>query len=111
MSSELRKYGSTSVVQTSNIGFTSEVSDYLVVHTGLGRFPCLPLSLSLMRRKKGKGRQKAHNKHRRLMFYAQPTSADGSRQLTNNLSEIIWLLVFYAQPTGRVNPRRNRQRE
>ena len=36
MSSELRKYGSTSVVQTSNIGFTSEVSDYLVVHTGPG---------------------------------------------------------------------------
>ena len=34
MSSELRKYGSTSVVQTSNISFTSEVSDYLVVHTG-----------------------------------------------------------------------------
>ena len=34
MSSELPKYGSTSVVQTSNIGFTSEVSDYLVVHTG-----------------------------------------------------------------------------
>ena len=34
MSSELRKYGSTSVAQTSNIGFTSEVSDYLVVHTG-----------------------------------------------------------------------------
>ena len=34
MSNELRKYGSTSVVQTSNIGFTSEVSDYLVVHTG-----------------------------------------------------------------------------
>ena len=25
-----------SVVQTSNVGFTSEVSDYLVVHTGLG---------------------------------------------------------------------------
>ena len=24
----------TSVVQTSNVGFTSEVSDYLVVHTG-----------------------------------------------------------------------------
>ena len=36
MSSELRKYGSTSVVQTSNIGFTSEVSDYLVVHMGPG---------------------------------------------------------------------------
>ena len=36
MNSELRKYGSTSVVQTSNIGFTSEVSDYLVVHTGPG---------------------------------------------------------------------------
>ena len=34
MSNELRKYGSPSVVQTSNIGFTSEVSDYLVVHTG-----------------------------------------------------------------------------
>ena len=34
MSSELRKYGSTSVVHTPNIGFTSEVSDYLVVHTG-----------------------------------------------------------------------------
>ena len=27
----------TSVVQTSNVGFTSEVSDYLVVHTGPGR--------------------------------------------------------------------------
>ena len=26
----------TSVVQTSNVGFTSEVSDYLVVHTGPG---------------------------------------------------------------------------
>ena len=26
----------TSVVQTSNVGFTSEVSDYLVVHTGHG---------------------------------------------------------------------------
>ena len=26
----------TSVVQTLNVGFTSEVSDYLVVHTGLG---------------------------------------------------------------------------
>ena len=38
MSSELRKQGSTSVVQTSNIGFTSEVSDYLVVHTGPGVF-------------------------------------------------------------------------
>ena len=25
-----------SVVQTSNVGFTSEVSDYLVVHTGPG---------------------------------------------------------------------------
>ena len=36
MSSELPKYGSTFVVQTSNIGFTSEVSDYLVVHTGPG---------------------------------------------------------------------------
>ena len=24
----------TTVVQTSNVGFTSEVSDYLVVHTG-----------------------------------------------------------------------------
>ena len=24
----------TSVVQASNVGFTSEVSDYLVVHTG-----------------------------------------------------------------------------
>ena len=24
----------TSVVQTSNVGFTSEVPDYLVVHTG-----------------------------------------------------------------------------
>ena len=35
MSSELGKYGSTSVVQTSNIGFTSEVSDYLVVHRAL----------------------------------------------------------------------------
>ena len=34
MSSELGKYGSTSVVQTWNVGFTSEVSDYLVVHTG-----------------------------------------------------------------------------
>ena len=33
MSGELRKYGSTSVVQTWNVGFTSEVSDYLVVHT------------------------------------------------------------------------------
>ena len=32
--SEFRKYRSTSVVQTSHIGFTSEVSDYLVVHTG-----------------------------------------------------------------------------
>ena len=28
----------TSVVQTSNVGFTSEVSDYLVVHTGPGPF-------------------------------------------------------------------------
>ena len=37
MSSELGKYGSTSVVQTSNVGFTSEVSHYLVVHTGPGR--------------------------------------------------------------------------
>ena len=36
MSSELGKYGSTSVVQTSNVGFTSKVSDYLVVHTGPG---------------------------------------------------------------------------
>ena len=27
----------TSVVQTSNVGFTSEVSDYLVVYTGPGR--------------------------------------------------------------------------
>ena len=26
----------TSVVQTSNVGFTPEVPDYLVVHTGLG---------------------------------------------------------------------------
>ena len=26
----------TSVVQTSNVGFTSEVPDYLVVHTGHG---------------------------------------------------------------------------
>ena len=26
----------TSEVQTSNVGFTSEVSDYLVVHTGPG---------------------------------------------------------------------------
>ena len=26
----------TLVVQTSNVGFTSEVSDYLVVHTGPG---------------------------------------------------------------------------
>ena len=26
----------TTVVQTSNVGFTSEVSDYLVVHTGPG---------------------------------------------------------------------------
>ena len=26
----------TSVVQASNFGFTSEVSDYLVVHTGPG---------------------------------------------------------------------------
>ena len=26
----------TSVVQTSSVGFTSEVSDYLVVHTGAG---------------------------------------------------------------------------
>ena len=26
----------SSVVQTSNVGFTSEVSDYLVVHTGPG---------------------------------------------------------------------------
>ena len=26
----------TSVVQTSNVGFASEVSDYLVVHTGPG---------------------------------------------------------------------------
>ena len=25
-----------SVVQTSNVGYTSEVSDYLVVHTGPG---------------------------------------------------------------------------
>ena len=37
MSSELGKYGSTAVVQTSNIGFISEVSDYLVVHTGPGK--------------------------------------------------------------------------
>ena len=36
MSSELRKYGSTSAVQTLSVGFTSEVSDYLVVHTGPG---------------------------------------------------------------------------
>ena len=28
-----------SVVQTSNVGFTSEVSDYLVVHTGPDLFP------------------------------------------------------------------------
>ena len=27
----------TTEVQTSNVGFTSEVSDYLVVHTGPGR--------------------------------------------------------------------------
>ena len=26
----------TTAVQTSNVGFTSEVSDYLVVHTGPG---------------------------------------------------------------------------
>ena len=45
MSSELRKYGSTSVVQTSNIGFTSEVSNYLVVHTGPGE-GILPLELT-----------------------------------------------------------------
>ena len=36
MSSELGKYGSTTVVQTFNVGFTSEVSHYLVVHTGPG---------------------------------------------------------------------------
>ena len=51
MSSELRKYGSTSVVQTSNIGFTSEVSDYLVVHTGPGwvkSFLCILMSAALM---------------------------------------------------------------
>ena len=28
----------TSVVQTLNVGFTSEVSDYLVVHTGPGAY-------------------------------------------------------------------------
>ena len=28
----------TTEVQTSNVGFTSEVSDYLVVHTGPGLF-------------------------------------------------------------------------
>ena len=28
----------TTVVQTSNVGFTSEVSDYLVVHTGPEQF-------------------------------------------------------------------------
>ena len=44
MSSELRKYGSTSVVQTSNVGFTSEVYDYLVVHTGPDVFPWLYVS-------------------------------------------------------------------
>ena len=27
----------TTEVQTSNVGFTSEVSDYLVVHTGPGQ--------------------------------------------------------------------------
>ena len=31
----------TSVVQTSNVGFTSEVSDYLVVHTGPGEHQSL----------------------------------------------------------------------
>ena len=36
MSSELGKYGSTSVVQASSISFTFEVSDHLVVHTGPG---------------------------------------------------------------------------
>ena len=38
-----------SVVQTSNVGFTSEVSDYLVVHTGpeLSLSP-LPLSATSM---------------------------------------------------------------
>ena len=36
MSSELRKYGSTAVVQTPSVGFTSEVSDYLAVHNGPG---------------------------------------------------------------------------
>ena len=34
MSSELRKNGSTSVAQTSNVGFTSQVSHHLVVHRG-----------------------------------------------------------------------------
>ena len=29
----------TSVVQASNVGFTSEVSDYLVMHTGPGFAP------------------------------------------------------------------------
>ena len=37
----------TSVVQTSNVGFTSEVSDYLVVHMGPGALhTAVVLSLS-----------------------------------------------------------------
>ena len=43
----------TSVVQTSNVGFTSEVSDYLVLHTGPGPPPvsfdaqCVAVNLPL----------------------------------------------------------------
>ena len=36
----------TSVVQTSNVGFTSEVSDYLVVHTGSGHGPLIEQPVS-----------------------------------------------------------------
>ena len=38
----------TTVIQTSNVGFTSEVSDYLVVHTGPGHSgPVGPLLFQL----------------------------------------------------------------
>ena len=43
----------TSVVQASNVGFTSEVSDYLVVHTG-------PEQGNLFRMRTGHNRLNAH---------------------------------------------------
>ena len=38
----------TSVVQTSKVGFTSEVSHYLVVHTGPGKGHCVINPLMIM---------------------------------------------------------------